>query len=369
MKPKLLITTDCFPPRWDGVARFLVNSIEELKKRFDITVIAPDFIGHRHKISGIKVIRLPLLPWQFGDIRFAVPKYWTIKKYIRDADVIFNQTIGPIGFCAILAARSCGRKIFSYVHSIEWQLASKSVEYCKSLVLRGVKLLARWLYNKCTTLLVPSRGVEDLLAGNGITTTKIVVPLGVNVKRFFPSANRGRAKSVLGIPPTTAVIGFCGRLGREKDVPTLCNAYQEVKKKFRRVRLLIVGEGLEVEECKQKGVTVTGFVDNVLPYYHAMDVFVLPSLTETSSLVTMEAMACGLPVVVTPVGSIREYVKDAENGFIFPRKDSKALAERLTILLKDKKLRHAIGLAARKTIVQGRNWKKTIKEIVHQLRH
>ena len=297
---KLLITTDCFPPRWDGVARFLVDAVETLKQHFEITVVAPAFEGHLHKIKGIKVVRLPLIPVRFGDIYFAVPKYWTIKKLVQQSDVVFNQTIGTIGICSILASHNCGKKIISYIHSIEWQLASKSVKYFQATALRCVKWLARWLYNKCSLLIVPSRGVEDLLLKNGIVAKKAVVPLGVDVRKFVPK-EKALAKKAAGISPSTLVIGFCGRIGREKDVPTLCKAFEVIKKEWRNARLFIVGEGLEVEECKQKGITITGFVDNVLPYYQAMDIFVLPSLTETSSLVTMEAMACGLPVVVTPV--------------------------------------------------------------------
>ncbi|MBI4016941.1 MAG: glycosyltransferase family 4 protein [Candidatus Aenigmarchaeota archaeon] len=367
MKKKLLITTDCFPPRWDGVARFIVNSIETLKQNFDITVVAPAFDDHLHKIKGIKLLRLPLIPIRFGDIYFALPKYWTIKRLVNDADVVFNQTIGTIGICSILAAKSCNKKIISYIHSIEWQLAAKSVQYFQKTTLRFVKLLTKWIYNKCSLLIVPSRGVEDLLLKNDIITRKIVIPLGVDVKKFMPR-NKVLAKKTIGISPSTLVIGFCGRIGREKDVPTLCSAFCLIKKEWRNARLLIVGEGLEMEECKQKGVMITGFVDNVLPYYQAMDIFVLPSLTETSSLVTMEAMACGLPIVVTPVGSIREYVKDGANGLVFARGDVKGLAEQLRLLIRNKSLRHKLGTAARKTIVETRNWNKTITAVVRKLK-
>ncbi len=366
MKKKLLITADCFPPRWDGVARFIVNSLDLLRKHFEITIVAPSFPGHLPKFKGIKLVRLPLIPVQFGDIHFAWPKYWTIKKLVSESDVVFNQTIGTIGICAIIAAKRLNKKIISYVHSIEWQLASKSVQYFQKATLHCVKWLAQWLYNKCSLLIVPSRGVEDLLLKNGIIAKKAVVPLGVDVRKFVPR-NKSIAKKSAGISPSTLVIGFCGRIGREKDVPTLCKAFGLIKKEWRNARLFIVGEGLEVEECKQKGIKITGFVDNVLPYYQAMDIFVLPSLTETSSLVTMEAMACGLPVVVTPVGSIREYVKDGENGLVFARGDVRGLAEQLRVLIRSKSLRQKLGAAARKTIVETRNWNKTIKAVVGEL--
>jgi glycosyltransferase involved in cell wall biosynthesis len=143
----------------------------------------------------------------------------------------------------------------------------------------------------------------------------------------------------------------------------LHEAFQRIHPKFRNTVLLIVGAGLEKEIPGSRTVLRVGGVDNVVPFLQAMDVFVLPSLTETSSLATMEAMAVGLPVVVTPVGNIREYVADGKNGLIFPRQKVNALAEKLEYLLRHPKVRVRLGKEARKTIVGHYSWQATIDKI------
>lgn len=363
---RLLITTDCFLPRLDGIARFLSQIIPELKE-YKITIIAPAFEG-RTVNKKWKVIRIPLIKKTFGDIKFSKFYYKDIKNEVEKNDIVFNQTIGPIGICTIIAARKLGKPLISYVHSIDWELTSKGIKYFKTITKYIVRKLAKHLYNKCNLLLIPSRQVEDILTFYGITTKKNIVKLGVNTKQFL-SYNKEKAKQKIGIKKDTFVIGFCGRLGREKDLMTLYNAFKILENKHTQIKLLIVGTGVnEYSELKKnKKIIMTGAKENVVPYLQAMDVYVLPSLTETTSLSTMEAMSCGIPVITTPVGSIPEYVQDRVNGLLFPRKDSKTLFEKIEILINDPRLRKRIGENARKTIIKNHKFEITIKEIKHVL--
>jgi len=171
------------------------------------------------------------------------------------------------------------------------------------------------------------------------------------------------AKKTIKIMPNKKIIGFCGRIGREKDLPTLIRAFKKIRIHQKNIVLLIVGTGIEEEVGKDIHMIVTGAVSNVVPYLQAMDIFVLPSLTETSSLATMEAMSVGLPVVVTPVGMIREYIEDGKNGLIFPRGSASSLYEKLEGLLADEKLRASLGREARRTIKIRYQWIITAKKI------
>jgi glycosyltransferase involved in cell wall biosynthesis len=114
---------------------------------------------------------------------------------------------------------------------------------------------------------------------------------------------------------------------------------------------------------KQKNMILAGSKDNVVPYLQAMDIYVLPSLTETTSISTLEAMSCGLPVVVTPVGFIRRYIKEGKNGVFFPKRNSGILARKLNGLIKSESLRQKLGSNARKTVIQKFNWDRTVKGI------
>ena len=364
----IVITTDNYLPRWDGIARFLKELIPELAKKNKITIFAPKFEGKPPQYKNTELIRFPLINIQFGDIFFAKPNKKTMKEKIKKADLIFNNTIGTIGAAGIKIGHKQKKPIISYIHNVEWELASRAIKRFKWLAKILVKKRARKLYNKCTLLLAPNKEIEDLLTENKIKTRKEVVHLGVNIKKFKPAKSKKEAKKKININPKTKIIGFTGRIAREKNLPTLVKAFKNIRKKNKNIKLLIVGEGLEEEIPSTKTIIRTGKQDNIVPFLQAMDMFVLPSLTETSSLATMEAMACGIAPIVTPVGSIREYITDGKNGLIFPREDPKALQEKIEILLKNKKLRENMGKEARKTIVKKYNWKDTAKKIEEILR-
>ena len=103
-KEKLLIATDSFLPRWDGVSRFLSKIIPRISKEYDVTILAPKFKGKLKKLNA-ELIRFPLINIQFGDISFAKPSIKKIKEEIKKADLVWAQTIGPIGAPAIHYAK------------------------------------------------------------------------------------------------------------------------------------------------------------------------------------------------------------------------------------------------------------------------
>ncbi|HSU72660.1 MAG TPA: glycosyltransferase family 4 protein [Candidatus Binatia bacterium] len=359
---RLLITTDNFLPRWDGIARFLLELIPVLQKDFEITIACPAFEGPLPVVPGVKLVRFPLVNIRFGDIYFSNFNTRRMRSLVRHHDMVFNQTLGPLGISAIRASSKLKKPIVSFTHSIEWDLVSKSLHYFRRSAGWLMKVIARWMYNKCTLLLVPSKELEELLTLEGISTVKQVVELGVNTEKFIPPINRAEAKKAISISPAVFTITYVGRLAHEKNLSTLQQAFQKIKKEFPNTILLIVGGGTE-DFTPDPRVHLLGPQDNVVPYYQASDVYVLPSLTETTSLTTLEAMACGAAVVVTPVGSIREYVDDGKNGLIFPRRDANTLAELLKFLLTHEQTRLALGVEARKTVEEKRSLKGSITKI------
>jgi glycosyltransferase involved in cell wall biosynthesis len=364
---KLLITTDCFLPRWDGIARFINELLPFLTKEFEVTIACPEFPGRMPEIPGVKIHRYPLLKIRFGDIYFA----WTTKKgllpLVEQSDIVLNQTLGTIGLSAIKAAKKLDTPLISYVHTIEWELAARAIKYGKFITETIIRMIAKNAYNKCDILVTSSAEMRDLLTLNGIKTRKEIVPLGVNPELFRPPQSKKEAKQKIGIQPDTLVVGFVGRIAREKDLGTLLKAFRRIQHKH-NAKLLIVGTGIEDKKFKNPRIILAGQTDNVVPYLQAMDVFVLPSLMETSSLATMEAMSCGLPVIATPVGSIKEYVEDGVNGFFFPRKNIDVLAEKLHALLKSEAVRQAIGNEARETMTKRGSWNKTAQSIITIIR-
>jgi glycosyltransferase involved in cell wall biosynthesis len=104
--------------------------------------------------------------------------------------------------------------------------------------------------------------------------------------------------------------------------------------------------------------------EQLVKCYHAATVFVLPSYYEGLPTSLLEAMACGLPVVTTNVGSIPEIVENNRNGTIVPKGDPLAISEAVLHLLKNKQERLEIGRAARKKVELYYDWNKLVDRLI-----
>jgi len=365
-----LIATDTFSPRKEGITTFLLKIIPELKTEFKVKVLAPDY----HKIQSTdEVIRLPCFHMQIGDSippKFSFRKIWS---HVKETDIVFVQSLAPIGVSAIIAGLLQKKKVIVYLHIIEWELMQRGLKHpiFKSVASRFFKQATRFLYNRCELLIAPSGGVAKIYEHNKIKTKKVVVHMGIDTNYFVPCKNKAESKVEIGIEPNRPVIGYVGRLSREKDLATLSRAFSRVKKHYKDCVLLIVGDGIDdiKKIFKNKtDVMMVGETSNVPKYLQAMDVFVLCSLTETSSLSTMEAMSCKVPVIVTRVGYVKNYVVDGFNGYFFDKKDSYSLTKKLEKLLGNPRLRKKIGDNCRKTVQDYFPWKKTSENIKKILR-
>lgn len=363
-KRRLLITTDNFLPRWDGISRFLSEIIPRLRETYEITVIAPDY-GHV-SIDGVEIIKIPIRKKSYGDYTPAKFMYQKILRAVRRCDLVFNQALGPIGVCAILAARRARRPIASYIHSIEWELVPKalaSLGPIRGFIFPISKSLVSFFYNRCTVLVVPSENIAELFSWQRIRTPKRIAHLGVDTKKFT-NGDKKMVRESLNLPADAFIVGYHGRLGHEKNLLTLLRAYRRLPVKNKR--LVIVGDGvpsIKFRFTRFNDIVVTGSTNHVTPWLQAMDVYVQPSFTETTSLTVLEAMACGLPVVTSKVGFIKYYVIDKKNGLFFDNKSPYDLSLKIMELYRDQTLRSTLAVNARRTVVKDFNWEKTAKEI------
>jgi len=361
---RLLITTDNFLPRWDGISRFLSEMIPRLKQDYDIVVVAPAY--GEVAIDGVEVVQIPLARRRFGDYTPARLAYARVAREVRRADIVFNQALGPIGVCAILAAKRHRRPIANYIHSIEWELAPKALApttVIRGLILPFSKAFTRFFYNRCSTLIVPSENISELFSWQHVTAPKRIVHLGVDTTKFT-IGDRKSAREALQLPADAFIIGYHGRIGHEKNILTLLRAFRRLR--IKNKRLLIVGDGVQSIKSrllKHNDVIVTGSTNHVVKWLHCVDVYVQPSFTETTSLTVLEAMSCGLPVVSSKVGFIPYYIIDGENGLFFNNTSPYDLSTKIMRLHDDPLLRDALGKAARKTIVDRFDWESTAKGI------
>lgn len=185
-----------------------------------------------------------------------------------------------------------------------------------------------------------------------------VIPNGVDTERFRPR-ERAAWETLPGCRAGEQVIGVVARLAPEKDHATLLRAFREVAARNSLARLVLVGDGPLRRELERQAdvlgiwprVTFLGDRADVADLLPRIDLFWLPSRREGLSLVLLEAMACGLPVVATRVGGNSEVVLPGWTGWLVPPGDPRALAEALLALLADPERRRAFGRAGRQRVV------------------
>jgi glycosyltransferase involved in cell wall biosynthesis len=364
-KRKLVIATDNFLPRWDGIARFLSEMIPRLHKHYEIIVIAPDY--GTYEDPHIKLVKIPLMKLiKVGDFPIPTFKRKIIANVVKDADIVFSQTIGPVGVTAIRMAKRYKKPLAAYTHSIEWELVPRAMgspllkKYSQVLA----KRTAKKMYNNCDLLIMPSQSISELFLWNNIRTKSAIVNLGVDVKKFVPVDDEQKAdlREQLGFLASDIIIGYHGRIGHEKDLITLLRAFGRLQQTNNNIKLLIVGEGVESikkQLLSRQGVILTGAKNNPIPYLQVMDIYCLPSLTETTSLSVLEAMSCQLAVVSTEVGFIKSYIRNGYNGLFFEKQNQYHLAKNVQRLISDEKFRKTLGVNARKTVVEQFSWDKT----------
>jgi 1,2-diacylglycerol 3-alpha-glucosyltransferase len=372
-KRKLVIATDNFLPRWDGIARFLSEIIPRLHTHYDITVIAPDY--GTYEDPNIKLVKIPLMKiLRVGDFRIPKYKKSLINSIIKDSDLVFAQTIGTVGKLSIDAAKHHKKPVISFIHSIEWELVPRAMGniLLKKYSQIVAKNFARTTYNKCDLLIMPSNNVSEIFLWNNIRTKSVIVNLGVDTKKFTPLDAEARKdlREQLGFDKDDIIIGYHGRIGREKDLITLLRAFTRLQIYNNNIKLLIVGDGVESikkQLSSRSEVILTGAKNNPIPYLQVMDIYTLTSLTETTCLSMLEAMSCELAVVSTEVGFIKSYVRNGYNGLFFEKQNPYHLARNIQKLIGDATLRKTLGWNARKTVVEKFSWDKTAQGIEHAL--
>jgi len=363
---KLLIVTDCVFDRKDGIVRFLSEVIPRIKNKFDIHILVPTRNNQNEdKLLGVDVKYFPIKK-KIEDFDMAMPRFREIKREVSGADIIWIQTLVPLGICASHYAKVYKKPVCYYNHVIEWELIKSSKLFPPSFLLEPiVKRLARYYFNMFDLLIAPSNDVENKIRKIGVKTESKIIRLGVDAVKFRKDKGKNQKTRI----KNGITIGYVGRIANEKNIDLLKTVFEELSKEHSGLLLLLVGDG--TEEMKRQiygeNIMVTGFVNNVENYLNKIDIFVLPSLTETTSLATLEAMSCELPVVASNVGSMKEYIEDGKNGMLFDSGNVEELKKKIKMLIEDKKLRERIGRNARKTVIKMNSWDNVAKQITEVL--
>lgn len=282
-----------------------------------------------HNFTPLYMFPLPEYPSQM----LSAPPFLRVVEYLERQKLteVLISTPGPLGLATLAAAKLLKLRTIGLYHT-DWP------RYVESLTgdvrLEGwVRSLIRWFYSQMELVLVPSRFYLDELVSEGWPAEQLrLLPRGVDRARFHPGRREDGYWSRYGLAP-----GFCymysGRLSQEKNVELLLEAFARVAARSPDARLVLAGDGPARDELQARfdhpHILFTGWLssDDVASACANADAFVFPSTTDTFGNSVLEALACGLPAIVTTQGGPQEIIARRNSGLIVePKPESFAAA-------------------------------------------
>lgn len=381
-RKRLIVLTSTFP-RWDDddEPAFIYNLCLELKKYFDIHVLAPHYPGAatKEQLDGLQVTRfryffmpgeklayrggilanLKQKPWQYILVPFFIltESFTLVRLLLRQKfNLIHAHWLVPHGLVALIA-------ILFVKSSPPLLCTSHGGDF---FGIRGnlFKKIKRFILSKSTAVTVVSRALRDEVIKIDPNHKKLhTIPMGVDLQnRFVPPSARTNKGTLL----------FVGRLVEKKGLRYLIDALPLILKRHPKVCLRIAGDGPEKnkleKECTKLGVSdhvqFLGAVKNKhLPaLYQTSDVVVFPSVIaddgdqEGFGLVLVEALGCECATLVTDLPAMRDIIINGKTGLVVPQKNIRQLAEKIIRLLDNPKLSRSLGEEGRRYVETRYDW-------------
>jgi len=376
---KIALANDTYYPHVNGSSYFTQRLAFYLKKAgHDVRVVAPsrktrsEYFEH----EGIPVIGIPSIPVLIQkNFRFS-PSMLAKRKIAKELkafapDLVHIQGHFFLSRTVAEAARSLGIPVMGTNHFMPENLVhflhlpKKPEDMLKKLAWKDFKRI----FNKLEIITTPTNAAANLLKINGFKKPVLPISCGIDLDRFNPKISSAELKKKYDVPNRPTLI-YIGRLDKEKNVDMVLEAFAEVVKKI-DVMFVIGGTGAEKSNLQKiakdlgisKNVKFLGFVpDKEMPeFYHMGDCFVIAGTAELQSIVTLEAMASGLPVIAVNAVALPELVKHKQNGYLFDINSPKHLASYIFNILSNKKLRQQMSEQSLK-IIEKHDIKNTVKQ-------
>ncbi|MDR7101654.1 glycosyltransferase family 1 protein [Croceicoccus sp. BE223] len=269
-----------------------------------------------------------------------------------DPDIVHVASPDVVGHRAVTWARKRGKPVLASVHTrFETYPRYYGMAFMEPVVEAGL----RRFYQRCNALVAPSESMVRVLRDQGMNDDVSLWTRGVDRTIFHPDKRDMAWRRSLGIADNAMVVGFLGRLVMEKGLDIFAATMKALRDRGVAHQVLVIGEG-----------PARGWFEDSLPRGEAdgaavfvghqsgadlgravasMDMLFNPSVTETFGNVTLEVMACGLPVVAAAATGSESLVADGKSGRLVPPADVEAFADALAAYLTDPALARAHGAA------------------------
>lgn len=361
---KILIAADTYYPHVNGASYFAQRLAHYLHRcGHRVLVIAPSrkLCKEVYQHGGVQVLGVRSMP-VFIYKNFRISPRPLQGKTIRNAvttwapDIVHVQ--GHFFLCkeVLKTARGTGVPTVGTNHFMPENLIHYS-----HLPAFAMEWLQEWgwkqfrsVFEEIDIVTTPTETAAQLLHQIGLRKEVIAISCGIDLGRFCPSAKiiDPALKCKYNIPGKRQLLLYVGRLDKEKHIDLVLRALSHVSHAI-DVHCVIAGSGAEGSRLKRlthelglsESVTFTGFVpDDDLPGLYALaDCFIIASTAELQSIVTMEAMASGLPIIAVRAMALPELVQDGINGYLFDPGDENGVAKSITRVFQDEALKVKMG--------------------------
>ena len=338
--------TNFYHPIVNGVVRSVASFREILmQKGHNVFIFAQSDVNY--KDTEPFIFRYPSLALPLpGDISAALPVSPFVDQLLPTLKLDVIHTHHPIllGQTAARKAAELNLPLVFTFHTQYWEY-THYIPFPQETIQEFLKnAIHKWLRDfmqKCQHIVIPSESMKELLVREyGLQEQFTVIPTGTDLEPFLRADGKA-LRQEKGWQDETVLISV-GRLAPEKNWDTLLQAFAKAHHEHPNLRLVLIGDGPAKENLQllatelgiAERVTFTGALpfEEIPRYMKSADLFSFASVTETQGLVTIEAMAAGLPVVAVDGSGTRDIVEHGKQGFLVEN-DADALANGINKLL------------------------------------
>jgi alpha-1,6-mannosyltransferase len=345
----LVDTTLFFSPTSGGVKRYLSAKHAWLAAHtsWEHTIVVP---GRESQLERGGVCTVPGWPVP-GSFNYRLPlnpRRWArLLDQLEPTLIEAGDAFHP-AWCGWRVAQRRGIPLAGFYHSNLPQLAGRRAFgwFTEPVIRRYLRLL----YERCDVVFAPSRLMCDYLSELGVERVRHQ-PLGVDAEVFTPARRSGALRECLGLPASARVLVYAGRFAREKNLPVLLQAFQQLGAPY---HLVLIGG--ERRERAAANVTLLPYRRDSLElaqWIASADALVHAGTKETFGLVILEAMACGRPVVAARAGAFPELVDDSVGMLAEPNSAASMAAAIAALYERDLE---TLGAAARAHVLKHFTW-------------
>ncbi|SHE38586.1 glycosyltransferase family 4 protein [Desulforamulus putei] len=341
------IFTDSYKPYIGGVVRSIEIFTEELRNLgHKVTIYAPNYPGVDKEKD---VFRFPAIPTPtYKGFYLAIPFATGLEHFLEQnlPDVIHVHSPFMLGRLGARVAKKLGVPLVFTFHTLYDQY-THYVPFARELSKGITRKMCVDFCNRCDLVITPTENISNHIRNMGVKSNVKWLPTGIQLDEFA-GVDRAWLRQTYGLGDDEIILLSVGRTGKEKNIPFLLDCFAEVRKRYPNTKLVLVGEGPELENLKKyaRNLGLTNHViftgkltrDDLIKAYGGADLFIFGSMTETQGIVIAEAKAAGLPVVAVNAYGVANMVVDGEDGFLVSP-ELHSFVDKMILLIEDIALR------------------------------